>query len=148
MFKDSSKNNFTLSFDSSTSDRKTVDTQLEHEVDFGSDENINSPKYLIAVNQSAVRMGVPNKANNLAIFHDLDVKKYHVYIDGFRYPRDSVNVDYGLIEYVDQYRALKLFYKECVGGELLNPFIKYTDMKNKYRIQLIALRFQVDHLNP
>ena len=37
---------------------------------------------------------------------------------------------------------------EYVGEELLNPFISYTDMKNKYPIQIIDLRFQVDHINP
>ena len=28
----------------------------------------------------------------------------------------------------------------------MNPFISYTDMKNKYPIQVIDLRFQVDHI--
>ena len=149
MFNDSIRNSFTLSFDSWTSDRNTVDTQLGHQVDIGSAQNINSPKYLLAVHQTAVRIGVPNKANNVAVFDDLDVKRYQVDNDGVRYPRKSVNVDYGLNDYVDQNRALKLFYKDYVGEEdLLNPFINYTEMKNKYRIQLIDLRFQVDHINP
>ena len=30
----------------------------------------------------------------------------------------------------------------------MNPFIKYVDMKNTYPIQVIDLRFQVDHINP
>ena len=144
MFDDSIKDFFTLSFDSWTSDRKTVDTQLGHQVDIGSAQNFNSPKYLITV----ARIGVPNKANNVAFFDDLDVRKYYVDIDGVGYPRDSVNVDYGLNDYVDQYRALKLFYKEYVGEELLNLFISYPDMKNKYPIQLIDLRFEVEHINP
>ena len=76
------------------------------------------------------------------------MRKYYVDIDGVGYPRDSVNVDYGLNDYVDQYRALKLFYKEYVGKELLNLFISYPDMKNKYPIQLIDLRFEVEHINP
>ena len=46
-------------------------------------------------------MGVPNKANNVASFDHLDVRKYLVDIDGVRYPRDGVNVDYGLNDYVD-----------------------------------------------
>ena len=28
------------------------------------------------------------------------------------------------------------------------PFIKYADVKNRYPIQVIDLRFQVDHINP
>ena len=65
-----------------------------------------------------------------------------------RFPRDGVITDYGLNDYLDQYKDLKLFYKEYVGEPLLNPFISYTDMKNKYPIQVIDLRFQVDHITP
>ena len=41
-----------------------------------------------------------------------------------------------------------MFYKEYVGEELLNPFISYPDMKTIYPIQVIGLRFQVDHISP
>ena len=30
----------------------------------------------------------------------------------------------------------------------MNPFISYTDMKNKYPIQVIDLRHQIDHISP
>ena len=43
---------------------------------------------------------------------------------------------------------MKLFYKEYVGDELLIPYISYTDIKNFYPIQVIDLRFQVDHNTP
>ena len=43
---------------------------------------------------------------------------------------------------------MKLFYKEYVGEELLNPFISYPDMKDKYPIQVIDLRYQPDHITP
>ena len=89
MFNDSIKDSFTLSFDSWSTDRKTVDTQLEYQADIGSAQNINSPKYLTAVHQTAARIGVPNKANNVAISDHLDVRKYHVDIDAVRYPRDG-----------------------------------------------------------
>ena len=106
-FNDSFKNNFTLSFDHWTSDRKTVDTQLGNQFDIGSAQNINSPKHLIAFHQTAQRIGVPNRTNNAAIFDHLNVRKYHVDIDGVRYQRDVVGIDYGLNEYVEQYRDLK-----------------------------------------
>ena len=60
-FKDSCKNSFTLSFDSWSADRKTVDTQLENQVDVGSAQNINSPKYLIVDHQTASTIGVPKR---------------------------------------------------------------------------------------
>ena len=68
MFNDSVKVSFTLSFDSWTSERKTVDTQLQYQVDIGSAQKTKSPKYLIAVHQTAARIGVPNKANEIAQF--------------------------------------------------------------------------------
>ena len=67
IFNDSIKNSFTLSFDSWTSGTKTVDTQLENLVDIGSAQNINSPKCLIVADETAARIRVPNKANNIAV---------------------------------------------------------------------------------
>ena len=122
MFNDSIKNSFTLSFDSWTSIRKTVDTQLENQVDIGSAQNNHSPKNLKRAHQTGARIGVPDKAKNIAIYDSLDGRKYHVDIDGGRYPRDAVNIDYASNDYVDQYRDLKIFYKEYVGKELLSPF--------------------------
>ena len=69
---------------------------------------------------------------NAAVFDILDLRKHHVYIDGVRYPRDGVNIEYGLNDYFDQYRDLKLFYKKNVGEELLDPFKGYTDMKKLF----------------
>ena len=48
MFYDSIKNSFILSCDSRSTPRKTVDTLLKNQVDDGSAQNNNSPKYLIA----------------------------------------------------------------------------------------------------
>ena len=148
VFNDSNKDSFTLSFDFWSTDRKTVDAKLEYQVDIGPAQNIKIPKYLIAVHQTAARMRVPNKANSVAIFDHLVVRKNHVDIDGVRYPRDGVNVYYGLNYYVDQYRDLNLVYKEYVGEEILHFFISYPDMKKKHLFQLIDIRFQVDHFNP
>ena len=148
MFNDSIKKSFTISFDSWSIHRRTVDTQLEYQVDIGSAQNINSPKYLIVAHQTAARAGIPKKANNIAIFNNLNVRKYHVDIDGERNPRDGVSIDYASNDYLDQCGDLKIFYKEYVGEELLNPFTSYTDKKNKCPIQVIDRRFPVDHINP
>ena len=147
MFNDSIKDGSTLSFDSWTSEKKTVDTQLEYQSDIGSAQNNNCPKFLIAIHQAAARIGVPNKANNIAIFDHVDMRKHHIDIDGNRYPKDSITVDYGLNDYVDQYRDLNLFYRDYGGEEIPNPFISYPDMKNKYPLQLIDPIFQVDQIN-
>ena len=82
MLNDSIKNSFTLPFDSWSTDRKTVDTQFEHQGNIGSAQNISSPKYLIVAHQTAARLGVPNKANIVSIFDNVNVRKRHVDIDG------------------------------------------------------------------
>ena len=65
-----------------------------------------------------------------------------------RYPRDDVLTNYSENDYIDQYKDLKLFFKEYVGEELLNPFVSYPEIKIKYPIQTIDLRFQADHITP
>ena len=47
-----------------------------------------------------------------------------------------------------QYRDVKLLYKEYVGDEIVDPFISYPHINTKYPIQIIDLRFQVDHITP
>ena len=78
----------------------------------------------------------------------MDIRKYYVEIDGLRYPRDNVLINFEEKNYIQQYKDLKLFYKEYIGEELLNPFISYTDMKTKYPIEIIDLRHQSDHITP
>ena len=65
-----------------------------------------------------------------------------------RYPKDGVLINFEENSYLDQYRDLKLFYKDYVGEELLQPYITYPDMKYLYPIQITDLRFQVDHITP
>ena len=50
--------------------------------------------------------------------------------------------------YLEQYKYLKLFYKEYVGEPMLSPIILYDNMKNYYPIQILDLRFQVDYISP
>ena len=147
MLNDSIKRSFTLSFASWTSDRKTIDTQLEYQVDIRSAQKIKSPIHLILAHQTAARMKVPNKANT-AIYDNLQVRKYLVDIDGVRKPRDAVSNDYASNDFFGENRDPKVFYKEYVGEELPNLFIKYTDEKIIYLMQVIDVRFQVDHSNP
>ena len=61
----------------------------------------------------------------------MDIREYYVEIDGQRYPRDSVLINYEENDCIQQYKDLKLFYREYIGEPILNPFISYTDMKTK-----------------
>ena len=73
-------------------------------------------------------------------------KKYYVEIDRIRYPRDSVLVNYEQNENIEQYKDLKLLFKEYVGEELLTPLISYPDMETKYSIKVKDLGHQSDHI--
>ena len=94
MFNESIKNIYTFSVDSWYTDKKVVNDGLEFHVDIGPAQNNSSLKYLIAAHQSLARINVPNKTNNIAIFDNLDVRKYFVAIDGYRYPKNAVITNY------------------------------------------------------
>ena len=148
MFNESIKNNYTLTFDSWYTEQKIVTNGGEFQVDIASSQSTNSPKNLIAAHQTEARVGTSNKRNNFSIFDHVDVSKYFVEIDGYRYPKESIISNFSENDCLDQYRGLKSFYQEYVGEELMNPFISYTDMKKKYPIQVIDLRHQIDHISP
>ena len=155
IFNEAISQTFTLSYESWTTDRKPVDTAREFQLDISSASNINSPLYLTAANQKTQRPDPANPANNLsnnrlnnAIFGHVDVRKYYSEIDGIRYPKNPVMVNFEENNYFEQYKDLKLFYKEYVGEPMLSPIISYDNLKNNYPIQIIDLRFQVDHISP
>ena len=147
MFNEAIMNNYTITFDSWYTERKISNDGRELQVDIGSAQHINSPKYLISAFQTMART-TPNKASNPAIFDNNNVTKYFVEIDGVRYPKDGVLTNFEENSYLDQYRDLKLFYKEYVGEELLQPYFSYPDMKYLYPIEITDLRHQVDHITP
>ena len=130
---------FTLSFESWTTDRKLVDTGKEFQIDISSASNITSPLYSIAAHQKTQRPDPADETINLsknrfnnAIFDNVKVRKYYAEIDGVRYPKNPVMVDFDKNTYLDQYRDLKLFYKEYVGEPMLNPIITFDKMKKYY----------------
>ena len=44
----------------------------------------------MATHQTEARVGTANKGNNIAIFDNVDVKKYFPEIDGFRYRKETI----------------------------------------------------------
>ena len=109
----------------------------------GSAQNINNLKHLRVAHQTAARIGVPNKANNIAIFDNLSFRLYFVDMDGVRYRRDGVSIDYASNDYFDHYRDFKLFYEENVREELVSPFINYTGMKKNYQLSFSSHRSKI-----
>ena len=65
----------------------------------GSTQNVNIPKYLTAAHQSLSRRGVSNKANEIALSDNLDVRYYLCGIDRQRYMKKSVKTNFFENEY-------------------------------------------------
>ena len=140
------QNNYRIFFDEWYTERRIATDQI-FQVDIGSTQSVNSPTYLIYAHQTNSRTDPLDKRNNISNFDNPNVRKYFIEIDGVRYPRDGVHRNYNLNDSLDQNKDIKFFYKEYVGEESLNPFISYPDMKSKYLIQVIDLRFQVDQVD-
>ena len=147
MFNEATQNNYKIIFDEWYTERRVISDTIT-QLDIGSSQNVQSPKYLIGAHQTRIRADTANKNNNIAIFDNLNLQKYYVEIDSVRYPRDNVLINYEQNDYIEQYKDLKLFFKEYIGEELMSPFISYPDMKTKYPIQIEDLRHQPDHISP
>ena len=63
-----------------------------------------------------------------------------------RYLRDGVLANYEENDYIQQYKDLKLFFINYIGEPVLNALISYPDMKTKYPIEIIDLRYQSDYI--
>ena len=147
MFNEATQSNYKISFDEWYTERRIIsDLLVQH--DIGSAQNVIQPKYLICAHQTNLRTATPDKKINIAIFDNMDLRKYYVEIDGLRYPRDNVLINYDENDYIQDYKDLKLFYREYIGEPILNPFISYFDMKTKYPIEIIDLRHQSEHITP
>ena len=95
---------------------------MDYQLEKGSSTTINSPKYLIAADQTEARARYANKANSVALFDDVDVRKNFVEIDGIRYPKDAIDLEYQKYIYRNHYRDPNNFCEEYVHELLLNPF--------------------------
>ena len=74
MFNEYIKNNNTITYVSWYTEHKLSTDGNELQVDIGSAQHVNSPKCLIAAFQTVKRTGTPNKANNVAIFENVNVR--------------------------------------------------------------------------
>ena len=88
MFNEATQIKYKISFEEWCTERGLIsDFLVEH--DIGSAQQVHSPKYLIIAHQTSLRTTTPDKKINIAIFDNLDLRKYYVEIDGQRYPRHS-----------------------------------------------------------
>ena len=109
MFNEATQNNYKISSDEWYTERRIIsDLLIQH--DIGSAQNVIQPKYLICAHQTNLITTTPDKKSNIAILDKMDLRKYYVEIDGLRYPRDSVTINYEEKDYIQQYKDLKLFW--------------------------------------
>ena len=144
IFNEATQKNYMISYDEYYTERRLISDMIV-QVDIGSVQQVNSPRYLICAHQTRTRTDTPNENKNIAIFDNLDLRKLFVEIDRQRYPRGSVSKNYEENGYIERYKDLKTFFEEYIGELLLNPLISYTEMKTKYPIEVIDLRHQLDH---
>ena len=145
MFIEATQNNYKIFYDEWFTEGRIISDMIT-QLDIGSSQNVQSPKYLIGAHQTRERMDMPISTKNVAIFDILDLRKFYIEIDGQQYPRDSSLMNYEQNDYIEQYRDSKLFFKEYIGEPILNPFISYPVMKTKYPVEVKNLRHQPDHI--
>ena len=146
-FNEATQNNYKISYDEWFTERRIISDTIT-QLDIGSSQNVQSPKYLIGAHQTKDRVDGAISTKIVSIFDNLDFRKYYIEIDGQRYPRDSSLMNYEQNDYIEQYKDLKLYFREYIGEQLLSPFITYPDMKTNYPIEIIDLRHQADHITP
>ena len=147
MFNEATQNNYKISYDEWFTERRFI-SDIITQLDLGSSQNVQSPKYLIGAHQTKDRIDGAISTENVAIFDNLDLRKFYNEIDGQSYPRDSSLMNFEQNDYIAQYQDSKLFFRECVGEQLMSPFISYPVMKTKYPIEIIDLRHQSDRITP
>ena len=136
MLNEAPQNKYKISYDEWSTERRIISDTIT-QLDIGSSQNVQSPKYLIGAPQTRNRIDGAKSTKNVAIFDNLDLRKYYIKIDGQRYPRDSSLMNYEQNDYIEQYKDSKLFLNEYIGEQLMSPFISYPDMKTKYFIEII-----------
>ena len=75
MFNEGNQNNYKFSFDENYTERRVI-SEMIGQKDIGSPQQINSPKYLIGALQTRDRADTPNNKINIAIFDNLNLRKY------------------------------------------------------------------------
>ena len=67
---------------------------------------------MISAHQTSLRTTNPDNKFNIATFDNIDLRKNYVEIDGQRYLRDDVSINYTENGYIVRYKNLKMFFKE------------------------------------
>ena len=111
LFDEATQNKYKITFDEWYIERRIISDTIT-QMDIGTSQHVNSPKYLIGAHQTRIRADTANKNYIIAIFDNLNLQKKYVEIDSVRYPREIVLVNYEQNDYIEQNKDLKLFFRE------------------------------------
>ena len=81
MLNGATQNNYKISYDEWFTERRILSHTIT-QLDIGSSQNVQSPKYLIGAHQTKDRIDGAISTKNVAIFDNLDLRKYYIEIDG------------------------------------------------------------------
>ena len=108
MFNEGTQKNCEISFDEWYTEQRII-SDTKSQLDIGTSQHVNSPKYLIGAHQTRIRADTANESINIAKFDNLNLQKYYGEIDSVRCPRDSVLVNYEENDYIEQNIDLEVF---------------------------------------
>ena len=146
MFNEATQNNYDISYDEWYTERRVISDMIT-QLDIGSSQKVNSPKSLFGAHQTRHRK---DASYQLKMSLYLIISIFGNFMSRWTVSdkRDSSLMNYEQNDYIEQYKDLKLFFKEYFGEELMSPFTSYTDMKTKNPIEIIDLRHQPEHITP
>ena len=81
MFNEATQNNYKISYYEWFTKRRIISDTIT-QLDIGSSQNVQTPKYLIGAHQTKGRIGGAISTKNVAIFDNLALRKYYIEIDG------------------------------------------------------------------
>ena len=87
-------------FDEWYTERRVISETIT-QLDIGTSQHVNRPKYLIGAHQTRTRADTANKNNNIGTIDNLNLQKYYVATDSVRYLRDSVLLNYEQNDYFE-----------------------------------------------
>ena len=80
MFNEATQNSYNISYDEWFTEKHIISDKIT-QLDIGSSQNVQSPKYLIGAHQTRDRIDTPISTKNVSIFDNLDLRKYCIEID-------------------------------------------------------------------
>ena len=83
MFNEATQNNYKISYDEWFTEIRIISDTIT-QLDIGSSQNVQNPKYLIGAHQTKDRIDAPISTKNVSIIDNLDLRKYYIEIDGQR----------------------------------------------------------------